>query len=330
MKVIVNLEECIMQKLKLSSIALTTVTLSLGLSALDINSVEANEITKKPTNSIEIVSTEMNIDSTENPTTERPSTEPKSTETPTVEKKTDEPKIVIKQSAESDVKRTEKPVQEKEITKPIKSVNVPSKPTVPTTESPKTIETPVISPGIPKSNEEQPTVEYPDLNTGELPNQPSDGGGVVEPTTPAQPGTPSNPGNIDPPTAGTIDDSKSEEDKINKPGKFSPTKGEAYYTALDKHVGDLVTAKIEKSGDKLTLIDAQKAKASDASANLRKENDRNTVKEKSKDKKKIKSIDKKQKEDKEISALPETGETTSLFALISALFIAGIMLVRKK
>ena len=338
MNIIGNLEECIMRKLKLHSITLTTAALTLSLNALDINSAEANEITHKPASTVEIVSTEMNQSTNDTPSIERPTTEARTIETPTTEGKSAEKMIVTSQTNETNNKVTEKPAKESAnttstTTKPATN-NQTLKPSVgaPVTTERPTTEQPVKVPG--------PVTQPTEPVTTEKPNVPTDnniGTNPSTPGTPSQPGIPSTGGGDDtrvPPAPKPPVDESKDEDKheyTEKPGKFSPAKGEAYYTALDKHVGELVTTKIEKSKDIDDATQTEDLVADKKDNKASNETDTSKQTKSTKDKQKDSDKEKQSKKEKDqIKALPDTGEVTSLFGYIAALLLAGSVLVRKK
>jgi len=224
---------------------------------------------------IEVVSPEISV--TEPVTADEPDngtvTEQETSELPeTAEPETAEP--------ETEVVTTPEVQPESEIppTQPVPSVPTELPVTErPTTEEPQT-EEPSTEP--PVSNE---AVEHPAAPTTEIP--------TVEPPA----------AHIPEPTPARETDNKHQ----IKPGKFSPHAGEQYYRSLDEKVSQLVTQKVDK-------IDEKKSKVKD--------------KDSKKDSKKDKKQDSKQKK---MTALPDTGENAGIALLGFALLSIGLLFLRR-
>lgn len=182
-----------------------------------------------------------------------------------------------------------------------------------TTEAPTKEDRPATTPSVPSTSEpverpstERPTVERPTTEKPVIQKpssqpsiKPSD---ITKPTTPVTPTTPSTPIKPSTPSQPAADEERndgSSDHKINK-GKFSPHKGEDYYKSLDKEVSMLVTKEL-------------------ASA------DENAVKHKQSKKHAVKK-DKAQSKKK---TLPATGEAGSVMVGGTALFLIGLILVRR-
>jgi len=241
---------------------------TMEIVATEVVSVEDNN------EAIEVVSTEIPV--TESLTTDEPDNDTV-TEQETSELAQPEPETA-EQKAEAVI--IPKPLQPESEIPPA----VPAEPTVespvterPTTEVPQT-ETPSIEPPITDE-----ALEPPAAPTTEIP--------TVEPPA----------AHIPEPTPARETDNKHQ----IKPGKFSPHAGEQYYRSLDEKVSQLVTQKVDK-------IDEKKSKAKD--------------KDSKKDSKKDKKQDSKQKK---MTALPDTGENAGIALLGFALLSIGLLFLRR-
>ncbi|MGK0555313.1 hypothetical protein [Macrococcus capreoli] len=307
-----------MRILKRSAIALTTASLTLSLAALDINSSEASITKEKPASTVEIVSTEMNSTTVEDNTMERPSTENKTTETPTIEKKTDEPQV-------------ETPPRHDNT-----SIEIPTKETI-QPPAPVTTEQPMINP----SPNPTPQITSPQVHvTTEQPHSPQQSGNHTPPVapTPTYPTIPVLP--IQPPyddsSAGgsmppvhvqevPVHEAHDHEPSTAKPDKFSPCDGEDYYLALDKHVGELVTAKIGASSSS----EHTPTRQLNQSTEVKQIQQFNQSEEKLSHNKSEKKSETKEKET-DVKTLPGTGETTGILGVILILLLTGAVFIRKK
>ncbi|MCE4958022.1 hypothetical protein [Macrococcoides caseolyticum] len=292
-----------MRKLKLRSILLSATTFALGLTALNIDSSEAS-VTYKPASTVEIISTEMNHHNTsELPTTERPTTEEKSIERPTVE-----------QSTETH------PTQSPETTEPITqpTEELPTTETVKTSELPQTTEPSVVIPNTPDT----PTTERPSVSPVTPPVS------SLNPVTTEQPVVTAPPVDKDHQTPVTTEpvgqsDSEPPADKTHKPTKFCPQDSASYYLALDKHVGELVTAKLEKNSHPSVIAKKTQSTTSDLAVAAEE------IEAPSIEEKEVRSGNESNKAVNHLNQLPDTGEITSFIGYMLVFLLTGVYLLRR-